>query len=237
MTALVILSTGVWNRPAVGTVAAIDETGITIAKTPTTDIPETLRAAYVTELQRPATRLQVFIENKEGKEPRALDLETNVFENQSTDAVKQTAEFTAKFNAAEEVRETEEFKKNFADLAVGQAVHLKLDGAEMTRLALDTAYVGLGRWIILIGVCLFAFSTMANSPPLKAPLNLVRLVRYLADTPIKRDDGVTAFGVDYAEILDIISAFVETDTLKAKFVVEPIDKRAEQGLEREESEF
>jgi len=162
MTALVILSTGVWNRPAVGTVAAIDETGITIAKTPTTDIPETLRAAYVTELQRPATRLQVFIENKEGKEPRALDLETNVFENQSTDAVKQTAEFTAKFNAAEEVRETEEFKKNFADLAVGQAVHLKLDGAEMTRLALDTAYVGLGRWIILIGVCLFAFSTMIS---------------------------------------------------------------------------
>jgi len=79
--------------------------------------------------------------------------------------------------------------------------------------------------------------TMANSPPLKAPLNLVRLVRYLADTPIKRDDGVTAFGVDYAEIVDIISAFVETDTLKAKLVVEPIDKRAEQGLEREESEF
>ncbi len=162
MTALVILSTGVWNRPPVGTVASIDKTGITIAKTPTSDIPENLREAYVTELQRPATNLQVFIENQEGTEPRGLDLKTNVFKDQSIDAVKQTAEFAAKFVATEEARETEDFKNNFADLAVGQAVHLKLDGAEMTRLALDTAYVGLGRWIILIGVCLFAFSTMIS---------------------------------------------------------------------------
>lgn len=79
--------------------------------------------------------------------------------------------------------------------------------------------------------------TMSNSPPLKAPIKLVQLIRYLADTPVRRGDGVTAFGVDYSEILDVISAFVETNTLRAKLVVESIDKRAEQGLEREESEF
>jgi len=162
MTALVILCTGVWNRPPVGTVASIDKTGITIAKTPTSDIPENLRDAYVTELQRPATSLQVFIENKQGKEPRGLDLKTKVFENKKAAAVKAATEFVAKFDADEETRDSNDFKKNFADLAVGQAVHLKLDGAEMTRLALDTAFVGLGRWIVLVGVCLFAFSTMIS---------------------------------------------------------------------------
>ena len=162
MTALVILSTGVWNRPPVGTIHAIDKNAITIAMTAPSDIPDNLREGYVNELQRPATRLEVFLDNKQGKEPTTIELKTNVFENKGEGAVLTTSTFDAKFTTPEEGRDSEVFKNKFADLTIGQPVHLKLVGAEMTRFALDTAYLGLGRWIVLIGVCLFAFSTMIS---------------------------------------------------------------------------
>ena len=46
--------------------------------------------------------------------------------------------------------------------AVGQPVHLAMDGADLTAFAFDTSIKGFGKWIVTLGVCLFAFSTMIS---------------------------------------------------------------------------
>jgi Na+/alanine symporter len=47
-------------------------------------------------------------------------------------------------------------------LEPGQPVHLALDGADMTGFAFDTTVRGFGKYIVTLGVLLFAFSTMIS---------------------------------------------------------------------------
>ena len=47
-------------------------------------------------------------------------------------------------------------------LAVDQPVHLALDGADLTAFAFDTSIKGFGMYVVTLGVCLFAFSTMIS---------------------------------------------------------------------------
>jgi AGCS family alanine or glycine:cation symporter len=47
-------------------------------------------------------------------------------------------------------------------VAVGQQVHMGIDGAEMTSFAFDTSVRGFGKYIVTIAVCLFGFSTMIS---------------------------------------------------------------------------
>ena len=49
-----------------------------------------------------------------------------------------------------------------AAVAIGQPVHLDMEGADLTRFAFDTTLMGFGAYIITLGVCLFAFSTMIS---------------------------------------------------------------------------
>lgn len=77
------------------------------------------------------------------------------------------------------------------------------------------------------------------SPNLEAPMNVAKLIAYLGDSPNKTEDGtLTGFAVPYSEIVDILSAFCETRTIPAKFVVEPLeDARDGTSNERDETEF
>ena len=52
--------------------------------------------------------------------------------------------------------------ENRAQIAVGQHVHLDMDGAEMTGFAFDTTFRGLGKYMVCVAVCLFGFSTMIS---------------------------------------------------------------------------
>ena len=49
-----------------------------------------------------------------------------------------------------------------AKVAVGQYVHLDMDGAEMTGFAFDTTLRGFGKYMVTLAVCLFGFSTMIS---------------------------------------------------------------------------
>ncbi|MCB9854004.1 MAG: flagellar basal body P-ring protein FlgI [Phycisphaerales bacterium] len=78
----------------------------------------------------------------------------------------------------------------------------------------------------------------AISPPIKAPLGIPELVQFLGATPRKiSDNEVRGFAIPYSEILDILSAFSETDAIRAEFIVEKIGKVESPGLEREETEY
>ena len=48
-------------------------------------------------------------------------------------------------------------------LSVGQAVHVGVEvGADLTRFAFDAVLPGFGKYMLTLGVCLFAFSTMIS---------------------------------------------------------------------------
>lgn len=80
--------------------------------------------------------------------------------------------------------------------------------------------------------------TGATSPPLKAPLGVPELVTFLGAAPQKSDSNtVRGFAIPYSEILDILSAFCETESIRAELIVEKIGKVDEPGLDREETEF
>ena len=47
-------------------------------------------------------------------------------------------------------------------IEVGQPVHLDITGADMTGFAFDTSMPGIGRYMVTLAACLFAFSTMIS---------------------------------------------------------------------------
>jgi len=171
MTALVVLSSGVWNRPPVGTIAAIDGDHVIVQLTSTEDIPERLRDAHYADLADPYADLWIIRAHEPGESPdrlaaRTIDVPTDPAALRTLTTCRVRLKRTVDEIAEEEgtVAGQGETAVSPVDLglAVGQAVHLGLDGAQITRFAIDTLVVGAGRWIILAAVCLFAFSTMIS---------------------------------------------------------------------------
>lgn len=171
MTALVILSTGTWNRPPVGTVTEVQETtfeGMTITKisvamTPDEQVPDTLRAPHYADLADEDVKLWVLVDRPDdGSAPTRLEAQAPALNDQSIEALAALTSFEMTLTRKEEEKDSKAFAEDVARIQPGQPVHLALDGAEITRFALDTLGVGVGRAIILVGVCLFAFSTMIS---------------------------------------------------------------------------
>jgi len=162
MTALVILSTGTWKRPAVGTVAAIDGNTITVTMTPHQDIPSQLDAPHYADLADPDVKLWVLVDRPKGEAPTRLTAKAEELDDRPADELAQLASFKMTLTREEEEKDPDEYAEKLAKIKPGQPIHLALDGAQITRFALDTLGVGIGRWIIVVGVCLFAFSTMIS---------------------------------------------------------------------------
>ena len=162
MSALVLLITGVWNRPALGTVAAIDGDRVTVACT--TDVPQRLQPLYHDAVQARA-EMAVYVERERGNEPVAVAVPVAEF---SQSGATGWAGMTALVLDLGRLRDsdTREFsdedQANVGKIAVGQPVHLNITGAKMTAFAFDTSVRGFGKYIITLGVCLFAFSTMIS---------------------------------------------------------------------------
>lgn len=84
--------------------------------------------------------------------------------------------------------------------------------------------------------------TGRNSPKLDVPLNVVKLIEFLGDTPVKADKGgVEALGIPYDEIIDILHTFCEVRTIPATFIAQDLTGADEVGTQRrrgrKESEF
>ena len=150
MSALVILMTGTWNRPAVGEIVQIED-GKAVVRCDG-ELPEKMQALYLERIA-PEKDLQIYTyagDRGHGKVKApilAVEAEGDSWAGLSS----LTLDLSEVTNPAD-----------LELLEAGQPVHLDITGADMTRFAFDTAVPGFGLYIVTLGVCLFAFSTMIS---------------------------------------------------------------------------
>ncbi|MCK4342089.1 MAG: amino acid carrier protein [Phycisphaerae bacterium] len=150
MSALVLLMTGTWNRPAVGTVTEIDHERVTVSCDG--ELPEKMEALYLERIQT-GTELVVYTHSGEdGRGTVKFPIAEIEADGGGWDDLKVLTLDVSALTDAEELTTVE----------TGQEVHLNIQGAEMTRFAFDTSIKGFGLYIVTLGVCLFAFSTMIS---------------------------------------------------------------------------
>jgi len=151
MSALVILMSGVWNRPAVGTVTSVNGNAVTV--TVGGELSEKMEPLYLARLV-PEKTLAVHVVRGDN-----MPLETVSVPIRSV-ATNGGGRWTSVQSIDLDLSGVEADKG--AKIAVDQQVHLDIDGAEMTGFAFDTAVRGYGMLMVTIAVCLFAFSTMIS---------------------------------------------------------------------------
>jgi AGCS family alanine or glycine:cation symporter len=154
LSALVLLISGVWNRPAVGTVASIEDDSVTVACGG--DLSEIYQTLYVQHVTDDKT-LRVHLARGVGVELEDLSVPIDSVDigegGQWQDLKTVTLDISQCQGADGESAER---------IAVGQPVHLDITGADMTAFAFDTSMPGFGKYMVTIAACLFAFSTMIS---------------------------------------------------------------------------
>jgi len=159
MSALVLLMTGAWNRPAVGTVAAVDGATVRIACSP--DLPERIGDLYIERMRDPErTGSQLSIHLQRGADRDFQSVAAEIPRDALATETGRIPRWSDLETLTLDLAETAE--EDRAAIAVGQQVHLDMEGAELTRFAFDTTLAGMGAYIITAGVCLFGFSTMIS---------------------------------------------------------------------------
>jgi len=152
MTALVLLATGVWNRPPAGQVAEIHADHVVVALNG--ELSESEQASYAREMWDGANMF-VYVEQPQAAEAVKLDLPLVGLGDEAADRLAQGG--TINLNS------TDLSEEQRARLVVGQTVHVGVPGgADLTRFAFDAVLPGFGRYMLTIAVCLFAFSTMIS---------------------------------------------------------------------------
>ncbi len=153
MTALVILLSGVWQRPPVGTIASLSEREavVRIHQTP----PKKMVDLYLSRIEEGTGKeLAVHVLRDAGRGVQTV--EAPIAEVRRTDAKGWAALKEIRLDLSGLPPEAR------ALLAVGQPVHLDIAGAELTGFAFDTIFLGFGKYMVTLGVCLFGFSTMLS---------------------------------------------------------------------------
>ncbi|MGB0717551.1 MAG: alanine/glycine:cation symporter family protein, partial [Phycisphaerae bacterium] len=150
MSALVLLMSGTWDRPAAGFVASVTETTATIQVNP--DVEERYHQHYLNRMGN-GKNLSIQVVRDANKELQTVEAPIQGLDEvpSSWDALPLLQLDISEFDVAKREK-----------LAVGQHVHMGMEGAEMTAFAFDTAITGFGKYIVTLGVCLFAFSTMIS---------------------------------------------------------------------------
>ncbi len=159
MSALVLLMSGTWNRDPLARVVAVDEQSVQIEFN--RDIPPRFADRYLDHLTHPeVTGAELAIHTARGVgvdlDTVTIDIPKDAVANDETGNVAWSDLATLTLSLEDESEDDR------TALEVGQPVHLDMQGAELTRLAFDTTLAGMGAWIVSIGVCLFAFSTMIS---------------------------------------------------------------------------
>lgn len=153
MSALVILTSGAWERPPVGAVAAID--GNTVVVQPGEAPPSEMEGLYLRRIQV-GTDKQLSIHVLRDATKLLETVPTPIAAVETGDGDGWSALRSVSLDLSGLGNEDR------AKIAVGQPVHLEMDGAEITGFAFDTNYVGFGKYMVTLAVCLFGFSTMLS---------------------------------------------------------------------------
>ena len=157
MSALVLLISDAWNRPPVGRVASVSETAVVVDCGGV--VPKKMVPLYVDRIHPGHDRkLSIYVTRGSTAALETLSVQISGVKvddtRQGWDAIRAATLDLTKVEGKD--------REKIADIAKGQPVHLDLEGADMTAFAFDTALVGFGKYIVTLGVCLFAFSTMIS---------------------------------------------------------------------------
>jgi AGCS family alanine or glycine:cation symporter len=169
MSALVLLMSGAWNRPAVGTVRElVTTTAQTEQGEPVElvrkiivqcerDLPSKFHKLYLEAVQvGDEHELAVNVKHEQGKEAKAFICPIEAIDGnreQGWGAMRTITLDASKSKSGQAER---------ALLAVGRPVHLNITGAKLTGFAFDMTLPGFGKYMVTLAVCLFAFSTMIS---------------------------------------------------------------------------
>jgi AGCS family alanine or glycine:cation symporter len=155
MSALVILMSGAWNRPPVGTVAAIDGNRIEVQCGG--QLSAQLAPLYFDLVQKAEGKLRVHLARGVGREFKDVAVPIASVQMGPGEGWERIQALTL------DLGQVAEADRDRVDrIAVGQPVHLDITGAEMMAFAFDTTVPGFGKYIVTLGVWLFAFSTMIS---------------------------------------------------------------------------
>jgi len=151
MTALVILITGAWSREPVATVTSVDPARpyVTVAFDP--NQPDQLQ--YV----RGQLEVQIYPDGPEGEVRTAVLDAINGEQRDENERVESPVEGRLKLDVPRNL-----WPEVAADLRAGQCVHLLIEGAELSTFAYDRGLTGFGTYVVMAGICCFAFSTMIS---------------------------------------------------------------------------
>jgi AGCS family alanine or glycine:cation symporter len=155
MSALVLLMTGAWNRPMLGTVTAVEADTVRVTINP--DMPERYRRIYEQELaadEQP--ELAVYLLHEQGEEPISVVMPVETLEGGLDGGWSALRGIT--LTRLPDAEDNDDVRAH--PLQAGLPVHLDVTGAELTRFAFDTTIRGFGKYMLTLAVCLFAFSTM-----------------------------------------------------------------------------
>jgi len=154
LSALVLLMSGVWKRPAVGTVASVTNDRVVVECGG--ELPDIYETLYVQHVADDAT-LRVHLARGVGVELEDMAVPIESFDigegGQWEDLKTVTLDISG-------FRGTDLEKAN--RIKPGQPVHLDITGADMTAFAFDTSVPGFGKYMVTLAACLFAFSTMIS---------------------------------------------------------------------------
>lgn len=154
LSALVLLMSGVWNRPAVGTVASVENGRVLVqCGGELSEIYETLYAQHVAD----DATLRVHLARGVGVELDDMAVPIESYDMVEGGRWKDLRTVTLDVS---EFRGADSEKAN--RIEPGQPVHLDITGADMTAFAFDTSVPGFGKYMVTLAACLFAFSPMIS---------------------------------------------------------------------------
>ncbi len=168
ITALVILSTGTWNREAIGDFGS----EISLSKIEGKEVPTWEVDASEALENLPAMRLDEWNEGADfyllaKVEGATMKKNANSLVKVFGEVVEVSGENSPEAAPAFAIRWSEitldpnEWEGNPDGLAlVGSGVHREYGGASMTAHAFDLEYPGLGKWLVTLASWLFGFSTL-----------------------------------------------------------------------------
>lgn len=174
LTALVILSTGAYNRSAEADYAGVDSVQVIQVVDDSGEPVEnswTLESEPLPRMSADSRRIRQTSENTSGWREGEIVffiVEADIDPNTGRDLRKITG--TVNLNDADEwivswntlESETEPFFRSHDDGTIDLGIYGDYAGASMTAYAFDRQYPGLGKWLVSIAAWLFAISTMIS---------------------------------------------------------------------------
>jgi len=152
MSAMVLLMSGAWERPPVGTIASIDGDRAVVQTGDT--LPPNMEGLYLERMVVDSKNLAIHVLRQRDQELEFVSAPITSIDRGDGEG------WEALKSVSVDLSELAEFDRE--RVAVGQHVHLDLDGAELTGFAFDTTMKGFGKYMVTLAVCLFGFSTMIS---------------------------------------------------------------------------